>query len=49
MKAAKRFYPLRRYGTVEDVASMVTFLASDAANWITGQVYGVNGGYSYGL
>jgi 3-oxoacyl-[acyl-carrier protein] reductase len=49
MKAAKRFYPLGRYGTVDDVAAMVTFLASDAANWITGQVYGVNGGYSYGL
>jgi 2-hydroxycyclohexanecarboxyl-CoA dehydrogenase len=44
-----REYPLGRYGTVEDVASMVTFLASDSASWITGQVHGVNGGYSYGL
>ncbi|MFK7894552.1 MAG: SDR family NAD(P)-dependent oxidoreductase [Myxococcota bacterium] len=48
-KAAERLYPLGRYGEVEDVSSMVTFLASDAAKWITGQVYGVNGGYTYGL
>ena len=48
-KAAQRNYPLGRYGTADDVASMVAFLASDAANWITGQVYGVNGGYTYGL
>ncbi len=48
-KAAERFYPLGRYGTTADVAAMVTFLSSDAASWITGQVYGVNGGYSYGL
>jgi 3-oxoacyl-[acyl-carrier protein] reductase len=25
---------------------MVTFLASDAASWITGQTYPVNGGFS---
>jgi len=49
LRRAARDYPLGRYGTREDVASMVTFLASDAAGWITGQVYGVNGGYTYGL
>lgn len=49
LRRARRDYPLGRYGTREDVASMVTFLASDAAGWITGQVYGVNGGYAFGL
>lgn len=39
-------YPLRRIGKPEDVAPMVTFLASDAAAWVTGQVISVNGGFS---
>ena len=42
-----RRYPVGRLGTPADVAAMVRFLASDAAEWITGQVYPVNGGYSY--
>ena len=48
-RRAARDYPLARYGSPEDAASMVTFLASDAAGWITGQVYGVDGGYTFGL
>ncbi len=36
--------PLARLGTPEDVAHAVTFLASDAAAYITGQVVHVNGG-----
>jgi 3-oxoacyl-[acyl-carrier protein] reductase len=36
--------PLGRLGTPEDVAHAVTFLASDAAAYITGQVIHVNGG-----
>ena len=36
--------PMRRIATPEDVAAVVTFLASDAAGYITGQVIGVNGG-----
>lgn len=41
-------YPLRRLGEPDDVAYAVLFLASPLAGWITGQVLGVNGGYSTG-
>lgn len=36
--------PTSRLGHPEDVAAAVCFLASDGAEWITGQVLGVNGG-----
>jgi 3-oxoacyl-[acyl-carrier protein] reductase len=36
--------PMKRAGTPRDVASVVAFLASDAAGYITGQVIGVDGG-----
>jgi 3-oxoacyl-[acyl-carrier protein] reductase len=36
--------PLDRLGVPADVANMVTFLASDAASYITGQVLIVDGG-----
>lgn len=39
-------YPIRRLGEPGDAAQMIAFLASDAASWITGQTYPVNGGYS---
>jgi 2-hydroxycyclohexanecarboxyl-CoA dehydrogenase len=41
-----RLYPLRKLGVPEDVAKMVTFLASDGASHITGQTISVSGGYS---
>lgn len=36
--------PLKKIGTPEDVASMVVFLASRRADFITGQTFAVNGG-----
>jgi 3-oxoacyl-[acyl-carrier protein] reductase len=36
--------PLGRFGTPDEVAAAVSFLASDEAGYITGQVLGVNGG-----
>ena len=38
--------PLARFGTPQDVAACVAFLASDEAGYITGQVLGVDGGLS---
>lgn len=40
-------YVIRRPGEPEEVARMILFLASDAASWITGQTYPVNGGFSF--
>ena len=36
--------PLRRGGNVEDIANVATFLASDMAGYVTGQVIQVDGG-----
>ncbi len=37
--------PVGRMGNAEEIASAAFFLASDEANYITGQVLGINGGY----
>lgn len=49
---ARRFlrnYIVKRFGTTADAAAAISFLASDAASWITGQTLPVNGGYSLAL
>lgn len=38
--------PMKRNGEAADIANMAEFLLSDKANWITGQVMHVDGGYS---
>jgi NAD(P)-dependent dehydrogenase (short-subunit alcohol dehydrogenase family) len=36
--------PMKRFGTPEEVARVVSFLADEKSAYITGQVYGINGG-----
>lgn len=47
-QTAVKSIPLGRVGSPEDVANAVSFLASDDASYITGQVLGVNGGLLMG-
>ena len=39
-------YPIKRLGKTSDVVPMVIFLSSKHADWITGQTFSINGGYS---
>lgn len=41
-EAAK--YPMKRLGQPEEIASVIVFLASEKASFMTGQIIGVNGG-----
>ena len=40
----KKQIPAQRFGTCEDVANLVVFLASSAASYITGEIIGIDGG-----
>jgi 3-oxoacyl-[acyl-carrier protein] reductase len=44
MNELKEEIPLGVLGTAEDIAGAVSFLASSRSNFITGQIFGVNGG-----
>lgn len=46
-EAARSQISLGRFGSVDDVARAVVFLASDDASYITGQVLAVDGGMTY--
>ena len=39
--------PLKRAGTVDDVANVALFLTSDLASYVTGQVIDINGGLNF--
>ena len=41
---AKKMIPLQRFGTPNDIANMVAYLASPAGAWITGAIMVVDGG-----
>jgi 7-alpha-hydroxysteroid dehydrogenase len=36
--------PMKRPGTVEDIAACALYLASPAAGWVTGKIFQVDGG-----
>lgn len=44
MKSDRAKYPLQRYGQPEEVAHLAAFLLSDAATWISGANYVIDGG-----
>ncbi|MEG1704961.1 MAG: 3-oxoacyl-ACP reductase FabG [Clostridia bacterium] len=46
LESFKQEIPLNRIGEPEDIAKVATFLASDGARYITGQVLAVDGGYT---
>jgi NAD(P)-dependent dehydrogenase (short-subunit alcohol dehydrogenase family) len=45
VKPVLTMYPAGRIGEPNDAAAMITFLLSDQASWVTGQVISVNGGF----
>ena len=48
-KQAEQKIPLGRLGSPEELANVVVFLASDAASYVTGQTWLVDGGQTLGL
>ena len=40
----KKFYPMGRIGTAEEVADAIYFLATPSSSFITGEILNVNGG-----
>ena len=45
-EALAKAHPLKRLGKGGDSAALAKFLLSDESSWITGQIFGVDGGRS---
>ena len=46
LEAARRAIPMRRFGSAEELADVVAFLAGPRSAYVTGQTVRVDGGYS---
>lgn len=44
LEVTRKATPLKRLGTPDEVARVIVFLASDANDFVTGQVWGIDGG-----
>ena len=44
LKEDEKKYPLKRYGTPEDIANLVVYMLSDASTWMTGSNVKITGG-----
>jgi NAD(P)-dependent dehydrogenase (short-subunit alcohol dehydrogenase family) len=49
IKEMMKAYVVRRRGQPDEVAGLVTYLCGPLADWITGQTYPLNGGYTFSL
>jgi NAD(P)-dependent dehydrogenase (short-subunit alcohol dehydrogenase family) len=45
-EASARRHPLKKNGSADDMAAAAAFLLSPEASWMTGQVLGIDGGFS---
>ena len=45
-EGAENRHPLKAIGEASDIAHMAQFLISDKAQWMTGQIIGIDGGMS---
>jgi NAD(P)-dependent dehydrogenase (short-subunit alcohol dehydrogenase family) len=44
LREDERKYPLKRYGTPNDIANLAVYLLSDASAWMTGSNIEISGG-----
>jgi NAD(P)-dependent dehydrogenase (short-subunit alcohol dehydrogenase family) len=46
LENSKNRHPLKKVGNPDEIAAMVDFLIGDDAQWITGQIFRIDGGLS---